>query len=218
MADPRGHSARLPGAFTSLGADTMPPSVSIPSPTDGGVIGAGATVAVVVAADDGYGRLASLEVSIGAGTHDAPPAHLSAHRARARARARFKFAAPAPAAADEMLFVDAQAIGSGGLIGETRVSTLLVPAPRPDGDLAGRGIDARGYGGDALRGRLRRRDDGGGIRRPARARLSAVTPTSITALTPAHARRAGDGDRHDRRRDGDADGPFNYVAPPVVRS
>jgi IPT/TIG domain/Bacterial Ig domain len=215
VADPRGHSVRLPGAFTSLGADTIPPSVSISSPSDGGVIGSGATVDVIVAADDGYGQLASLEVTVGTGSTTLP-LHICQVSGSTQTSCAFSIVAPAPAAAGDMLFVDAQAIGSGGLIGETNVSAPLVPAPVPTGispaagsTLGGTAVTLSGTG--FVAGTTEVALDGQS------ATLSQVTPTSITALTPAHAAGPATVTVTTGGATATLTGTFSYLAPPVVR-
>jgi IPT/TIG domain len=215
VADPRGHSARLPGAFTSLGADTIAPTVSIVSPSDGGVIGSGATIEVVVAADDGYGRLVSLEVTVGSGSTSLP-LYICPLTGLAQSSCAFKLAAPAPAAAGDRLFVDAQAIGSGGLVGETRVSALLVAAPVPTGISPAAGPTLGGTavtisGAAFVVGATEVAFDGQS------ATLSDVTPTSITALAPAHAAGPATVTVTTGGATTTLAGPFSYVAPPVVR-
>ena len=181
VGDPRGHSARLPQAFTSLGMDTTPPTVSITSPIDGSVIGANAPVDVLVWADDGYGLLTDLEVTITAGTA-APSLQVCSLTGGARASCTFSFPAPAPTADGDMLSIDAQATGSGGLIQTAHASMPLYPAPVPTGisPPAGStlGDTVVTLSGTYFVGATKVAFDG------QEATRSELTPTSISAIQP----------------------------------
>jgi hypothetical protein len=179
------------------------------------VIGAGATVEVVVAADDGYGRLASLEVSLGSGGASLP-LHICPLTGSGQSACAFEFAAPAPAAAGDMLFVDAQAIGSGGLVGEARFSAPLVPPPAPTGisPAAGSTLGETVVvisGAAFVAGTTKVAFDG------QRAMVSDVTPTSITVYTPPHVAGPATVTVTTGGAAAILAGPFSYVAPPVVR-
>jgi hypothetical protein len=216
VGDPRAHSARLPQAFTSLGVDTTPPSVTIESPADGSLIGATAPVDVVVAADDGYGVLTDLQVTITAGTA-APWSQSCSLTGGARASCAFSFPAPAPAAGGDMLSIDAQATGSGGLTQKTRVSVQLLPAPVPTGispvagstlggtavTLSGADFVAAGATTVAFDGQV--------------ALLYEVTPTSLTALTPPHAAGPVTVTVTTGGATATLTGSFTYLPPPTVR-
>src|SRR3954453_7035049 len=106
VADPRGHSARLAGAFTSLGADSTPPTVNIMKPIDGGVIGTNAPVDVLILADDGHGALTDLKVTISAGAA-APSTKSCSLTGGPSASCTFSFRAPAPAADGDLLLIEA---------------------------------------------------------------------------------------------------------------
>ena len=183
VSDPQGHSARLAGAFTSLGMNTIPPTVSIENPTGVDMFGAGAPVEVLVLADDGYGVLTHLQVTITAGTAAASPTPCSLTGGPS-ASCTFNFPAPAPAADGDMLAIDAQAIGSGGLIQTAHVSVPLYPAPSPTGisPLAGStlGDTVVTLSGANFVGATKVAFDG------QEATHSQLTSTSISVLTPAH--------------------------------
>ncbi len=217
VGDPSGHSTRLAQAFTSLGIDSIPPRVTITSPTDGSGIGETAPVDVVVAADDGYGLLTNLQVTITGGTA-APPPQVCSLSGGSRGSCAFSFPAPAPAADGDMLVIDAQATGSGGLTQTVRVSVLLLPAPVPTGispnvgstlgttavTLSGADFVAGTTGTEvAFDGQL--------------AYLYQVTPTSITALAPAHAAGPVVVTVTNGGATATLTGPFTYLAPPTVR-
>jgi hypothetical protein len=217
VGDPSGHSTRLAQAFTSLGMDSIPPTVSITSPTDGSAIGATAPVDVVVAANDGYGLLTNLQVTITGGTAPPPP-HLCSLSGGSHGSCAFSFPAPAPAADGDMLVIDALATGSGGLTQTTRVSVLLLPAPVPTGISPNSGSTLGTTavtlsGGDFVAGTMGTKVafDGQG------AFLYEVTPTSITALAPAHAAGPVMVTVTNGGATATLTGTFTYLAPPTVR-
>ena len=215
VGDPRGHSARLAQAFTSLGMDTTPPTVSITSPIDGSVIGANAPVNVLVAADDGYGVLTDLQVTITAGTA-APSLQVCSLPGGSRASCTFSFPAPAPAADGDMLLIDAQATGTDGLIQKTRASVLLVPAPVATGISPNAGSTQGGTavtlsGANFVVGATQVAFDG------QIATLYDFTPTSITALTPPHAAGPATVTVTTGGATATLTGPFTYLPPPTVR-
>lgn len=215
VADPRGHSARLTRAFTSLGVDTIPPTVSIENPMDGSVVGTNSQVDVLVVADDGDGLLTNLQVTITAGTA-APSLQLCSLTGGPRASCTFSFLAPAPTAEGEMLLIDAQATGSGGLTQKTHASLLLLPAPVPTGISPAAG-STRGRtavtisGADFVAGATEVAFDG------QVATLYQVTPTSITALTPAHAAGPSIVTVTTGGATATLTAPFTYLPPPTVR-
>jgi hypothetical protein len=215
VGDPRGHSTRLALAFTSLGMDTTPPTVSITSPRDGSVIGANAAVDVLVAADDGYGTLTDLEVTITAGTA-APLTETCSLTGGARASCTFSFPAPAPTADGEMLSIDAQATGTGGLTQSAHASMPLVPAPVPTGISPNAGSTQGGTavtlsGANFLVGATQVAFDG------QVATLYDFTPTSITALAPPHAAGPTTVTVTTGGATATLAGPFTYLPPPTVR-
>jgi hypothetical protein len=185
VADPRGHSAQLAGAFTSLGPDSTPPTVQIKNPSDGGVIATNAPVDVLILADDGYGILATLKVTITAGTA-APSTKDCYVTGGSSASCTFSFPAPAPTADGDMLSIDAEATGSGGLMQTAHASMRMVPAPVATG-LSPKVGSTRGgtavtlSGANFVVGATQVAFDG------QIATLYDFTPTSITALTPPHA-------------------------------
>jgi hypothetical protein len=215
VVDPRAHGARLPQAFTSLGIDTTPPSVTIESPLDGSLIGATAPVAVVVAADDGYGVLTDLQVTITAGTA-APWSQACSLTGGSRASCAFSFPAPAPVAEGETMLIDAQATGGGGLTQTTRISVQLLPAPVPTGISPAAGSTLGGTavtlsGADFVAGATTVAFDG------QLATLYDVTPTSLTALTLPHAAGPVPVTVTTGGATATLTASFTYLSPPTVR-
>jgi IPT/TIG domain len=215
VGDPRGHSTRLPQAFTSLGLDTTPPAVSISSPTDGSVSGANAPVNVIVAADDGYGLLTDLQVTITVGT-GAPSPYPCSLTGGARTSCAFSVPAPAPTADGDMLFIDAQATGSGGLTQEASVSVLLLPAPvltglSPDAGSTRGGTAVTLSGADFVSGTTEVAFDG------QVALLYGFTSTSITALAPPHAAGPVTVTVTTGGATATLAGAFTYLPPPTIR-
>ncbi len=214
VVDPRGHSAQLTQAFTSLGADTMPPTVSIWSPEATDLFGAGAPVEVLVQADDGLGVLTALQVTITAGTAAISTKTCSV-TGGSRASCTFSFPAPAPAADGDMLSIDAQAKGSGGLLQTATLSVPLFPAPAPtgisppSGSTMGRtvvtlsGADFVGATQVAFDGQVATRSE--------------LTPTSISVLTPMHLAGPVTVTVTTGGATATLPGPFTYLPPPTVR-
>ena len=215
VGDPRGRSALLAQAFTSLGMDTTPPTVSIMSPTDGHVVGANAPVDVLVVADDGYGILTDLQVTITAGTA-APTTKICSLTGGSVASCTFSFPAPAPTADGDMLSIDAQATGSGGLIQTAHASMPLVAAPVPTGISPSVGSTEGGTavtlsGADFVVGATTVAFDG------QVARLYQFTSTSITAVTPRHAPGPATVTVTTGGTTATLTTPFTYLPPPTVR-
>ena len=185
VTDPRGHGARLAQAFTSLGTDSTPPTVTIKSPTDGDVIGGNAPVSVLVWANDGHGVLGDLQVTVTVGGA-ARPSRICAATGGSSASCTFSFPAPAPASDGDMLIVDSQVTGSGCLVQKSRASMRLVPAPVATGISPAAGSTQGGTvvtisGANFVAGATQVTFDG------QLATLYESTPTSIAALTPQHA-------------------------------
>jgi hypothetical protein len=215
VGDPRGHSALLAQAFTSLGMDTTPPTLSIENPIDGNVIGANAPVDVLVLADDGYGVLTDLNVTITAGTA-APTTKVCSLTGGSRASCTFSFPAPAPAADGDLLSIDAQATGSGGLMQTAHAAMPLVPAPVPTGVSPNAGSTQGGTavtlsGANFVVGATQVAFDG------QNATLYEFTPTSITAVTPPHAAGPTTVTVTTGGATATLTGPFTYLPPPTVR-
>jgi hypothetical protein len=215
VGDPGGHSTRLAQAFTSLGMDTIPPTVSITNPVDGSAIGANAPVDVLVAADDGYGTLADLVVTITVGTA-APLTKVCSLTGGSRASCTFSFPAPAPTADGEIVSIDAQATGTGGLIQTAHAAMPLVPAPVPTGISPNAGSTQGGTavtlsGTDFVVGATQVAFDG------QLARLYEFTSTSITAVTPPHAAGPATVTVTTGGATATLTGPFTYLPPPTVR-
>ncbi len=184
VRDPSGRVARLPGAFVSLGPDTIAPLVTIATSAQGGMVGANAPVALVVTADDGLGQLAGLQVTIGTATVSLPM-QVCPITGGSTVSCPFTFAAPTPASNPDTLFIDAQATGSGGLTAEARLTLQLVPAPVPTGIAPAVGTTVGGTlvtlsGSDFIAGSTELAFDGQA------ATISQVTSTGITAFTPPH--------------------------------
>ena len=214
VRDPRGHSARLAQAFTSLGMDTTPPTVTITNPMDGQVVGATAPIDVLVVADDGYGVLTNLQVTITAG-RAAPSTKGCSLPGGPRASCTFSFPAPAPAADGDMLAIDAQATGSAGLVQTSHVSMPLYPAPvptgisPPSGSTLGQTVVT--LSGANFVGATKIAFDG------QEATRSELTPTSISVLTPAHVAGPAIVTVTTGGATATLTGPFTYLSPPTVR-
>ena len=185
VRDPSGRLARLPGAFRSLGADGLAPAVAIVGPVSGGIVAAGATVPVVVTANDGggLGALRSLTVTVttaGASVYS-PGCQVTGG---ATGTCAFTFRAPAPGAAGATLVIDATATGAGGQIGETQLALALAPAPTITGVDPNSGSTLGGgtvtvYGTGFLPGATQVTFDGSA------ASLLDQSATSLTVVTPA---------------------------------
>jgi large repetitive protein len=216
VTDPRGLKSRLASAFTSLGVDTTPPIVTITSPASGAVVGAGAQLAVVVTADDGYGQLDALRVTLASAAGPLPAYDCPLVGGAATASCTFTVTAPAPVADSDMLLVAAQASGSGSLTAEAEVAVQLVPAPIPTAISPGAGSTLGGTlvtisGAYFVDGATTVTFDA------SPGTVYYVTPTSLTALAPPHP----PGAATVRITTGGAaaalTGPFTYLAPPVAR-
>ncbi|HEX3901985.1 MAG TPA: IPT/TIG domain-containing protein [Polyangia bacterium] len=184
VRDPGGVVARLPGAFVSLGLDTIAPLLTIASSAQGGVVGADAPVALVVTADDGLGQLVGLQVTIGTATVSLPM-HVCPVSGGSTVSCPFTFAAPTPASNPDTLFIDAQATGGGGLTTTASLALQLVPAPVPTGIAPAVGTTLGGTlvtvsGDDFVSGSTELAFDGQA------AGIYQVTPTAILAYTPPH--------------------------------
>jgi hypothetical protein len=125
-----GATSTLPHGFVSLGRDTTSPTVSIQGPGKDGLIGAGSEVEILLAVDDGLGRVASLSWSVdleaggnaASGTCPPPPSS-------GPFTCIPSFTAPMPSGQSEVLFISAIAVDAGGNPGSTREPYLLVPSP-----------------------------------------------------------------------------------------
>jgi hypothetical protein len=194
--------------------DTTPPTVSITSPMDGQLIGANAPVDVLVRADDGLGILTGLQVTITAGTA-APSTQVCSLTGGSRASCTFSFPAPAPTADGDLLSIDAQATGSGGLIQTAHVAMPLVAAPVPTGisPSAGStlGQTVVTLSGSGFVAATKVAFDG------LEATRSELTPTSISVLTPAHAAGPVTVTVTTGGATATLTGPFTYLPPPTVR-
>jgi hypothetical protein len=216
VTDPRGEKSRLPAAFTSLGVDTTPPVVTIASPGEGAVVGAGATLEVLVTADDGYGQLSDLRVTLASAAGPLPTYDCPLLGGATTASCPFSVTAPAPAADPDMLLLTAQASGSGGLTQEAHVAVQLVPAPVPVGIAPGAGSTLGGtlvtiYGTNFVDGATSVAFDGiAGM-------VYYVTPYGVTALAPPHPPGAARVTVTTGGATAALDGPFTYLAPPVAR-
>jgi hypothetical protein len=215
VRDPRGHTARQPMAFTSLGPDTTPPTVTVASPSDGAAIAAGAPLAVVVAADDGLGQIASLGVmvSTSAGLIAVPACPVTGGSSAA---CTFTVTAPAPVSDTDALTVDAVATDEVGLTGERRVVLALVRAPVPTGISPAKGSTLGGTvvtlsGADFVAGATSVSFDA----QPAS--IQTVTPTTLTLLTPPHAAGQAVVTVTSAGASATLAGTFTFVAPPTVR-
>ncbi len=170
---------------------------------------------MLVAADDGYGTLTGLAVTITAGTA-APSTETCSLTGGPRASCTFRFPAPAPTADGDMLTIEAQATGTGGLIQTAHAAMPLVPAPLPAGFSPSSGSTQGGTavtlsGASFVAGVTQVAFDG------QVATLYDVTPTSITALTPPHAAGPTAVTVTTGGASATLTGSFTYLSPPTVR-
>ena len=172
-------------------------------------------VDVLVVADDGDGVLTDLKVTVTAGMAT-PSTEICSLTGGPKASCTFSFLAPARTADGDTLIIDAQATGSGGLVQKTRVSMVMVPAPIVTGISPSAGSTSGRTavtisGDNFVAGATQVAFDG------QFATLYDSTPTSITALTPAHAA----GPTTVTVMTGGATArlttPFTYLPPPTVR-
>jgi hypothetical protein len=129
VTDPRGRESTLPGAFISLGPDEEMPVVTIARPGPRSLVGAGATVRVSVAANDGLGalRMVTATVSIGLDV-------LAEHACDVPARNNtwtcdVDFVAPAPAGDGDLIAITATATDIAGNANATTNTFRLAPRP-----------------------------------------------------------------------------------------
>jgi len=216
VADPRGQPSRLPQAFASLGPDLIPPVVSILSPLDDAIVGAGAQVSCVVQADDGLGQVVSLEVTVRTDQASVLTADCST-AAQAKSPCELTFVAPTPPSDAGVLYVDATAVDAGGNQGMAEIVLELVAAPLVDAVAPARGSTLGStlvtVTGANFLGPPQTTVSLGGVA----ATISAWTPTSLTVETPLHVAGAVDvtvevGGAAASLPDG-----FLYVDPPIVR-
>jgi large repetitive protein len=216
VADPRGQSSRLAQAFASLGPDRIPPMVTIVTPVDDAVVGAGAQVASVVRADDGFGQVVSLEVTVRTDLVSVFAADCST-AAAAKAPCEFTFVAPAAPSGAAALFIDATAIDGGGNAGTAETVLELVPAPQVTSVTPARGSTVGATlvtvtGANFLSGSQTTVTFGGMA-----ATISAATPTSLTVETPLHVAGLVDVTVGIGGAVATVPGGFLYVDPPIVR-
>jgi IPT/TIG domain len=216
VTDPRGLKSRLPSAFTSLGVCTTPPVVTITSPASGAVVGAGAQLAIGVTADDGFGQLVGLRVTLASAAGPLPAYDCPLVSGAATASCPFTVTAPAPAADSDMLLVAAQASGSGGLTAKAEVAVQLVPAPISTSISPGDGSTLGGTlvtisGANFVAGATSVAFDASA------GTVYDVKPTVLTALAPPHPPGAATVTITTGGATTALVGPFTYLAPPVVR-
>ncbi|HZL18495.1 MAG TPA: IPT/TIG domain-containing protein [Polyangia bacterium] len=216
VADPRGQSSRLARAFASLGPDLIPPVVTIASPADDAIVAAGAPVSCVVQADDGFGQVVSLEVTVRTGQTSVSAADCGI-AAQAKAPCELTFVAPTPPSSAGVLFVDATAIDGGGNRGTAEIALELVAAPRADAVAPARGSTLGSTlvtvtGANFLSAQQTTVSFGG-----LAATISAWSPTSMTVETPLHVAGAVDVTVEIGGAVASLPGGFLYVDPPLVR-
>jgi hypothetical protein len=216
VADPRGQSSRLLQAFASLGPDRIPPVVTIASPPDDAIVGAGAQVSGVVDVDDGFGQVVSLEVIVRTDQSTVFTADCST-AAQAQAPCELTFVAPAPPSSAGVLYLDATAIDGGGNPGKAEIVLELVAAPQVAAVAPARGSTLGStlvtVTGANFLGAQQTTVSFGGIA----ATISGWSPTSMTLETPLHA--AGPVDVTVEIGGAVATLPagFLYVDPPIVK-
>jgi hypothetical protein len=183
VRDPRGASFTLPRAFQALGPDMQPPLVRIASPAMNTVFAGGATVPVVVVADDDRGTVTSLTVVMSSGS-GAEQTYTCAVTGQAVVSCPFTFPAPGPASRTDLLTITATATGTGGLIGVTRAAFPLALRPSINSFYPNNGTTRGGtfvtIAGENLADGASVSFDG------LPATIQSQTQSSITAITPPH--------------------------------
>ncbi len=217
VRDPRGRSATARRAFRSLGPDTAAPVVRIRSPLSGSSFAVGASVPIVVVADDAMGVIAALDVTMSSGSGAEQIYHCSV-TGDANVSCAFTLPAPGNANDPDMLSIHVTAIDGSGLIGDARAQFGLVRAPtfnslspKAGTTLGGTLVHIEAGG---LKGALPEvRFDG------VLATVDGISTTAVDVLTPPHPLAvtvpvtltiAGVTVRKE--------GGFTYVAPPLVRT
>jgi hypothetical protein len=126
--DPRGRDTIKAGAFSSLGRDLTPPTITIAQPASGALVGAGTDVVVNCFADDGAGAIATLSWTASTAaqrlTGSCPVGAVGGQEF-----CQFTFSAPTPQSGLEALYVDVDAVDWQGNKASTRL--VLTDAPRP---------------------------------------------------------------------------------------
>jgi hypothetical protein len=215
VVDPGGHTARRPQAFASLGPDVTPPLVQVSSPSDGGALAAGATIAVVASADDGWGKIAKLEVVV-ATTGETLEARDCPLTGGATAACTFTLIAPDPSSGDDSLTVTALATDGAGLVSSQQATVALLAAPIAAGVSPAAGSTLGGTvvtlsGANFYDGPTEVVFDG------LPGTISSVTPTSLTVTTPAHVAGPAAVTVITAGATTTLAGGFTFVAPPRVR-
>ncbi len=135
VTDPRGQRRELSQAFTSLGPDLEPPTITFLTPEPHAIVAAGTMVSISLSADDGHGFLDTLEVKV---STDAEPTLLTHPCAVAhptgQARCDFAVTMPEPASRLDRLVVIPTAIDAAGNTSPPApLSFRLVPRPLATG-------------------------------------------------------------------------------------
>ncbi|MES1209872.1 MAG: IPT/TIG domain-containing protein, partial [Pseudomonadota bacterium] len=218
VRDPRGRSSTAPRAFQSLGDDTTAPVVRIRSPLSGSTFAVGASVPIVVVADDGMGVIAALDVTMSSGSGAQQTYHCSV-TGEANVSCAFTLPAPGTASNPDMLTIHATATDGADLVGDARAQFGLVRAPTFDSLSPNKGPTLGGTlvhieGGALMAGVPEVRFDG------VVAPLNGIATTnSVDVVAPEHPLAtavpvtltiAGVTVRKE--------GGFTYVAPPLVRT
>jgi len=225
ITDPRGQRVALPQAFTSLGPDDQPPTVTLLSPAPTTIVAAGTTITVTLLADDGFGFLDTLNVKVStdAGETQPPsPYPCPVERPTGYASCSFSVTVPAPASELDTVVIEPTATDT---VGRTSTSGpfrfRLAPRPSavrisPDVGPSGGGTEIVIEGTDFVTSTDTSRGtelivDGVAVV------PRSVTPTRITALTPPH--EAGYAKVSATTGTAQTDPPmyFEYVAAPIVR-
>jgi len=221
VTDPRGFSATLHQAFTSLGPDTEAPGLTINSPLPRSLIGALTTISVVVSADDGQGLVEWMDVTVSTAATATTPAYTECRGTPAHKKTcQLEFPAPVPADENDRLQIVARAGDTVGNEGPPLTATLRLSArPQVTGLTPGEGPTG---GGTELvvqgKNFVVATDDSDGsqllidgVSIPA-----TITSTEIRAVTRPH----DPGTAMVQVTTGSARSParsFEFVAPPKVR-
>ena len=217
VRDPRGRSSTAVRAFQSLGDDTTEPVVRIRSPLSGSSFAVGASVPIVVVADDGMGVIAALDVTMSSGSGAEQIYHCSV-TGQGNVSCAFTLPAPGTANNPDMLTIHVTATDGAGLVGDARAQFGLVRAPTFNSLSPNKGTTLGGTlvhieAGGLASGLPEVRFDG------MVAPLAGISTTAVDVLTPVHTLAvavpvtltiAGVTVRKEAG--------FTYVAPPLVRT
>jgi hypothetical protein len=186
VRDPRGGKATAVQAFQSLGTDTQPPLVRIASPATNTQFAVGATVPIVIVADDGkWGTVTSLTVVMSSSS-GAEQMYTCMVTGLSIVSCPFTLPAPLNAMLPDVLTITATATGSGGLTGVTRGTFPLVGAPYPGSSFYPNNGSTRGGTVVSITGENFAPDTSVAFDGIPATMVQVQSVSSLTAVTPMH--------------------------------